>query len=78
MSVPQFDLCKYLRWKTHARETGDPTLILESLMRSQVPFSCLKTCGCVGPDDDIVTPELCSAARECFVRDPQSGGERLA
>ena len=73
----QFDLCKHLRWKSHSRDTGDPAAIYESLTRNQVPFSCLKTCTNVGPDDDLVAPELCHGNRECFIRDPQSG-ERIA
>jgi hypothetical protein len=73
-----FDLCKHLRWKTQSRDTGDPTLVFESLARSQVPFSCLKTCQCVGPDDDLVAPELCHSGRACFVRDPLSNDAPIA
>lgn len=73
MTIPTFDLCKHLRWKTQSRRTGDPALILESLSRSQVPFSCLRTCQTHGPDDDIVAPELCHADRSCFERDPLGG-----
>lgn len=67
-----FDLCKKLRWKTQSRDAGDPALVFESLSRSQVPFSCLDTCTCVGPDDDLVAPELCHSGRDCFVPDPLS------
>lgn len=68
--MTHFDLCKHLRWKTHSRSTGDPAAILESLRRNQVPFQCLRTCQVFGPDDDVVAPELCTRARECFAPDP--------
>ncbi len=66
MNPIQFDLCKHLRWKSHARDSGSPAAILESLRRQQVPFSCLYTCQAWGPDDDIVSPGSCSSARDCF------------
>lgn len=68
MNPLRFDLCKYLRWKSHSRDTGNPAAILDSLLRQQVPFSCLHTCQPFGPDDDIVAPELCCSARTCFVQ----------
>ena len=45
----------------------------ESLQRNQVPFGCLRTCRAWGPDDDLAAPELCTADRPCFERDPTVG-----
>jgi hypothetical protein len=59
-----------MRWKTSARDAGDPNAIWESLVRSQVPFSCLRTCQAWGPDDDLVAPERCQDGRECFELHP--------
>ena len=67
------DLCRKLRWKTFSRESGDPEQIRESLLRSQVQFSCLATCQPWGPDDDVASPECCNAQRVCFVKDPMGG-----
>ena len=64
------DLCRHLRWKSHARDSGDPREILASAARSRVPFSCLKTCRPWGPDDDVAAPELCCRERGCFEADP--------
>ena len=33
MNPIRFDLCKYLRWKSHSRDSGSPAAILESLQR---------------------------------------------
>ena len=68
--MKQFDLCRNLRWKTHSRSTGNPMVVLESLRRNQVPFTCLHTCQVFGPDDDLVAPELCDRSRSCYVPDP--------
>lgn len=65
-------LCRNLRWKTGSRESSDPTLVQASLLRSQVPFSCLRTARPWGPDDDIAAPDCCDDTRECFERDPLS------
>ncbi len=73
MTVPPFDLCKHLRWKSQSRDSGDPAAILESLARSQVPFSCLHTCQAWGPDDDLTAPELCHHGRACFEPSAQVG-----
>lgn len=60
------DLCRHLRWKTLSRDDDDPLAVFASLQRSQVPFSCLRTCSTCGPDDDLAAPELCDVARACF------------
>lgn len=67
------ELCRYLRWKTFSRDSGDPQEVRESLLRSQVQLSCLKTCQPWGPDDDVASPEGCTAQRVCFVQDPLGG-----
>lgn len=64
------DLCRHLRWKTHARDSGDPREIAMSAARSRVPFSCLETCRPWGPDDDLVAPERCCRGRACYEADP--------
>jgi hypothetical protein len=63
------DLCRHLRWKSHARDSEDPHEIRESAARSRVPFSCLKTCRPWGPDDELAAPELCCSDRACFDAD---------
>lgn len=63
-------LCRHLRWKTFSRAAADPQEIRASLLRNQVPFSCLRTCQPWGPDDDLAAPELCGSGRECFEQDP--------
>lgn len=68
--MKQFDLCRKLRWKSHSRTTGNPMVVLESLRRNQVPFTCLHTCQVFGPDDDLVAPELCDRTRSCYEPDP--------
>ncbi len=73
------ELCRYLRWKTFSRASSDPQQVWESLLRSQVPFSCLRTCQAWGPDDELASPECCNASRSCFVRDRMGGdGPRVA
>lgn len=73
------ELCRYLRWKTFSRASGDPQQVWESLIRSQVPFQCLRTCQPWGPDDEVASPECCNGGRTCFVKDPMGGpGPRLA
>lgn len=67
------ELCRYLRWKTFSKDSGDPQQIWESLVRSQVPFSCLRTCQSWGPDDELASPECCNRGRACFDRDPMAG-----
>jgi hypothetical protein len=67
------ELCRYLRWKTFSRDSGDPAEVRESLLRGQVQLSCLKTCQPWGPDDDVASPEGCTGQRSCFVRDPLAG-----
>lgn len=67
------ELCRKLRWKTFSRDSGDPAQVRESLLRSQVQLSCLETCQPWGPDDDVASPEGCTAQRACFVRDPLGG-----
>lgn len=71
------ELCRYLRWKTFSRESADPDQVWESLLRSQVPFSCVKTCQAWGPDDDVASPERCTSGRSCFVKDPMMNGRGL-
>jgi len=68
------ELCRSLRWKSASRTSGDPRQVRESLLRSQVPFSCLRTCQPWGPDDELAAPECCTSARSCFVPDPMGGG----
>jgi hypothetical protein len=63
-----------MRWKTSARDSADPGAIEESILRNQVPFSCLRTCQPWGPDDDLVAPELCQRDRSCFQRDDAASG----
>lgn len=29
-------------------------------------YWCAKTCTCIGPDDDYVTPKGCRPARDCY------------
>jgi len=73
------ELCRYLRWKTSSRESGDPQQVWESLLRGQVPYSCLKTCQAWGPDDDLASPEGCNSERGCFTLDRINGpGPRVA
>jgi hypothetical protein len=76
MSVPISHLCRYLRWKSQSRESGEPRWVLESLIRSQTQFSCLKTCQPWGPDDDAVAPECCTPERSCYVPDPLVSRQR--
>jgi hypothetical protein len=69
------ELCRYLRWKSAARDADDPRWIQESLLRNQVPFSCLQTCQAWGPDDDLVAPDLCRRERPCFSPDPSTSND---
>ena len=62
--------CRHLRWKSFAfgdDDGEDPIALAESLLKRQVPFSCLRTCQAWGPDDDLVSPEDCIEGRACFV-----------
>lgn len=65
------ELCRHLRWKTFSRDDGDPDVIQASLLRGQVPYSCLRTCQSWGPDEQVVAPELCRRRRGCYEVDPQ-------
>ncbi len=60
--------CRHLRWKSvsHGGE-ADEADILASMLRRQVPFSCLRTCQAWGPDDELVAPEDCVPERPCYV-----------
>jgi hypothetical protein len=65
--------CRHLRWKSFAfgdDDGDDPIALAESLLKRQVPFSCLRTCQAWGPDDDLVSPEDCTPVRACFVPVP--------
>ena len=60
------DLCKYLRWKGHSRDS-DVAELNFTFARNQVTYSCLRTCQPWGPDDELAAPEGCHAGRPCHV-----------
>lgn len=62
----QLELCRNLRWKSITRDLDDPQEIVAAFARNQVPYTCLLTCRNAGPDDELVTPELCHGERGCF------------
>jgi hypothetical protein len=64
------ELCKFLRTKSMyvAEERGETaTPVVDS---HTARFWCLKTMGCIGPDDHHVTDELCRDHRACFENGP--------
>lgn len=59
-------VCKNLRTKA----SYVPDLRDEFYMENHHPYSqyhCVKTLRAIGPDDDIVCPEECTAKRSCYV-----------
>lgn len=60
-------VCRKLRWKGYyGVQFFDEDERWESLLRSNVPFTCNRTCQHVGPDDQLVHPEGCGPDRDCF------------
>ncbi len=62
---PDLPICKNMRTKaSYVPDMQDP-----HYMEVYDPYSqyfCLKTLHVIGPDDDIVCPEECTASRNCF------------
>ncbi len=63
---PTQPLCKYMRTKaSYIPELQDPVFWEQEDPYHQ--YYCLKTLHNIGPDDDIVCPEACTASRKCYV-----------
>jgi hypothetical protein len=65
-------VCSKLRTKTmylFIEGRGDPE---DQPVTNSAVFWCLKTQGCLGPDDLPVSPEACKSGRACAVVRPEA------
>ncbi|MBK8241599.1 MAG: hypothetical protein IPK74_39315 [Deltaproteobacteria bacterium] len=73
----KMEFCRHLRWKSWSREDGDPAAIVASLQTRRGAVHLPAHLPELGPDDDVVAPERCCAARACY-RGDRLAGEDLA
>lgn len=72
-------LCAWIRSKSlYGRVFRDMEDVGAALSRSDVPFSCLRTCQPWGPDDALVEPGACQPGRGCFEVSPKEPGRALS
>jgi hypothetical protein len=64
--MKEFELCRRLRWKSIARDLGDPAEVAVAFAKNQVPYTCLHSGQPWGPDDELAAPELCHRERGCY------------
>jgi hypothetical protein len=66
-------VCRRLRSKSAGVTYGEPVR-WENGFYPHATFWCLATADAVGPDDGLVHPHACTAARACYL-DDRSGSE---
>lgn len=72
-------LCAWLRWKgLYGARWDTREEMIADMLRSDSPFSCLRTCQPWGPDDDLAAPEGCQPSRGCFEPSPREPGPTLS
>ena len=61
------DVCRFLRWKgRHGRDTVSEADLQAVHQRNHLPYTCLLTSQCWGPDEHPAAPEACTRERPCF------------
>ncbi len=66
------NLCASYRAKNlYGNENVSDADLHTLLGANEVQCTCLQTAGPVGPDDDLVAPELCHPNRACFRPSPK-------